>query len=153
MDDFLCSTATYWHRWELQFVTSVSRPVFVSLPHMLVSLWFSCTEIHSRVLFCQSRQFQIHHAFRIISADFKPPLKGFCLMSTSITVAQTHPHKWFSSLLSDPVHSTAVKAEPRSSTGQSQSFSRLFHNCAFNGLHFLTLQACKEKVGEFFRIN
>ncbi len=33
-------------------------------------------------------------------------------------------------MLSDPVHATAAKAEPRSSTGQSQSFSRLFHKCA-----------------------
>ncbi len=41
-------------------------------------------------------------------------------------------------MLSDPVHATAAKAEPRSSTGQSQSFSRLFHSCAFNGFHTLT---------------
>ncbi len=55
--------------------------------------------------------------------------EGFrVVIATAAAMNTSHPHKRFSSMLSDPVHATAAKAEPRSSTGQSQflqAFSQL----------------------------
>lgn len=107
-----------------------------------MSLCLSCTEIHSWVLCCQSRQFQIHHAFWIVSSNFYSSLKSFgIVMSISSSPETAHPNQCFPRLLSDPVHVVASKSKSCSSTGKTQSFSRLYHWLRRNGLHILTIHS------------
>ncbi len=114
-------TVTYCHRWELQFYTaSVFGQTCFCIVCTHVSLCLPCTEIHSWVLFCQSRQFQIHHVFLIVSSHFYSALKTFgIVLSLSITPNTAHPHQSFSRFLSDPVHVVVSESKSWSSTGKT----------------------------------
>lgn len=131
-------------KWKEIKCINLLKAVFVQLYTCFVLLCLFCTEIHGCVLCCQSRQFQICHTFWVISGDFNLPFKGFgVIMACTIRMNTSHPDEWFSSLLSDPVHAAAVKAESRSTTGESQSISRPFLNCTFYWLHTLTFYTWK----------
>ncbi len=70
-----------------------------------------------------------------------PPSKLLAVLSLSITPNTTYPHQCFSRFLSDPVHVVASESKSWSSTGKTQSFSRLYHRYRRNGLQILTFHS------------
>jgi len=93
----------------------------------------------------------MHHAVAVISGDLYSTLHTagiFCF--TCIAIYTPHPFQGFSCRLSDPVHTTAAKWEPRSPAGKTQSLPGFFHHrTGRNGLHTLTCTVWwdeKEKI-------